>query len=90
MGHIVSTYHDIRMKGTEFLRTIYSHSGLSIKPKTRITKIGTLKTIISAYGLNPEEVLTKEALSMPNRIVVSRSESEGVNKDIKQNFTRYY
>ena len=35
MGHTISTYHDIKMKGIEFLRGIYVASGLSIKPKTR-------------------------------------------------------
>ena len=35
-----------------------------------------LKTVIRAYGLNPEEVLTKEALSMPNRTVVSTTNFE--------------
>ena len=35
MGHTISTYHNIRMKGIEFLRSIYATSGLSIKPKTK-------------------------------------------------------
>jgi hypothetical protein len=35
MGHTVDTYHDIQMKGVEFLRGIYVASGLSIRPKTR-------------------------------------------------------
>jgi hypothetical protein len=43
MGHTISTYHDIQMKGIEFLRGIYIASGLSIKPKTRISKIDALK-----------------------------------------------
>ncbi len=50
MGHIISTYHDIRMKGIEFLRGIYTASGLSIKPKTRVSKIDALKEIIRAWG----------------------------------------
>ena len=45
---------------------------LSIRPKIRISKIDALKKIVRAYGLNPEEVLTKEALSMPHRIVASK------------------
>jgi len=45
MGHTISTYHDIKMKGLEFLRGIYMASGLSIKPKTRINKIDALKEI---------------------------------------------
>jgi hypothetical protein len=35
MGHTISTYHDIQMKGIEFLRGIYTASGLGIKPKNK-------------------------------------------------------
>jgi hypothetical protein len=48
MGHTISTYHDIKMKGIEFLREIYRASGISIKPKTRVSKIDALKEIIRA------------------------------------------
>jgi hypothetical protein len=51
------------MKGLEFLRNIYATSGLSIKSKTKVSKIDTLKEIIRAWGLNPEQVLTREALT---------------------------
>jgi hypothetical protein len=34
MGHTISTYHDIEMKSTEYLRGIYLAAGLGIKPKT--------------------------------------------------------
>ena len=71
MGHIQSTYHDIQMKGIEFLRNIYAASGLSIKPKTSISKIETLKELIRAWGMNPEELLTKKALAQPHRTVIS-------------------
>jgi len=76
MGHTISTYHDIKMKGIEFLRGIYIASGLSIKPKTRISKIDALKEIIRAWGLNPEEILTKKALTEPHRTVIDRSQLE--------------
>jgi integrase len=33
MGHTVSTYNNIQMKGIEFLRNLYASSGLSIQPK---------------------------------------------------------
>jgi site-specific recombinase XerD len=65
MGHKLSTYQDIAMKGTEFLRNIYAASGLSIRPKTQTSKIDALKEIVRAWGLNPEEILTKEALTRP-------------------------
>jgi site-specific recombinase XerD len=76
MGHTVSTYHDIQMKGIEYLRGIYAASGLSIKPKTRVNKIEALKEIIRAWGLNPEEILTKEAIKRPNATIISREQLE--------------
>jgi len=56
------------MKGIEFLRGIYIASGLS--------KIDALKEIIRAWGLNPEEILTKEALTKPYRTVIDQSQLE--------------
>ncbi|MCJ7762034.1 site-specific integrase [Candidatus Bathyarchaeota archaeon] len=73
MGHTISTYHDIQMKGIEYLRGIY---GLSIKPKTRVSKIDALKEIIRAWGLNPEEILTRDALTKPNATVIGREKIE--------------
>lgn len=79
MRHTISTYHDIQMKGIEFLRGVYAASGLCIKPKTKPSRIETLKEMARALGLNPEEILTKEALSMPNRTVVSAD--RGIDED---------
>ncbi len=76
MGHTVSTYHDIEMKGIEYLRGIYSASGLSIKPKIKVSKIDALKEIIRAWGLNPDEILTKDALTRPNATIISRDQIE--------------
>jgi NADP-dependent 3-hydroxy acid dehydrogenase YdfG len=65
MGHVQSTYMDIQMKGIEFLRNVYAASGISIRPKTQQNKIEVLKEMVRVWGMNPEEVLTKEALSRP-------------------------
>ena len=35
-----------------------------------------LKEMIRAVGLNPEEILTKEALAMPHRTVITASRDE--------------
>jgi hypothetical protein len=64
------------MKGVEFLRGIYTASSLRIRPKTRVSKIDALKEIIRAWGLNPEEILTREALTKPNMTVVDQSRLE--------------
>jgi len=76
MGHTVDTYHDIQMKGVDFLRNIYATSGLSIKPKTKVSKIEALKEIIRAWGLNPEQILTREALSQGAAVYISPKDLE--------------
>ena len=76
MGHTISTYDDIQMKGTEFLRGIYVASGLCIRPKTRVSKIEALKEIMRAWGLNPDEVLTKDALSKSNATIIDQEQIE--------------
>ena len=70
MGHKISSYNDIQMKGIEFLRNLYASSGLSIRPKTVISKIDRLKIFVESLGLNPDEVLSKDALARPHRTIV--------------------
>ena len=76
MGHMVSTYHDIQMKGVEFLRNMYAATGLSIRPKTRLGKIEALKEIVRAWGMNPEEILTRKALTMRAATYVAPTQRE--------------
>ena len=81
MGHTVDTYHDVQSLGVEKLRNIYAASGLSIKPKTRISKIDALKEIVRAWGLNPEQVLTREALTQGAATVIGAETRE--NHDLQ-------
>jgi hypothetical protein len=76
MGHRVSTYHDIKMKGVEFLRNLYAAAGLSIRPKTKVSRIEMLKGIVRAWGMDPEKILVKEALMEPHRVMVSAIDRE--------------
>jgi len=76
MGHTISTYHDIQMKGIEFLRNVYIASGLSIRPKAKITLIDTLKAMIKAHGEDPEKYLVREAFTQPHRTYISPLECE--------------
>ena len=76
MGHKILTYHDVKMKGVEFLRNIYAASGLSIRPKTRVSNIEALKEIIRAWGMDPEEILTKKALAEPHRVYAGPRDRE--------------
>jgi hypothetical protein len=64
------------MKGIEFLRGVYLSSGLSIKPKTRLNKLEALKEMIRAWGLNPDQVMSKEALAQANITVIDRAQLE--------------
>jgi hypothetical protein len=82
MGHTISTYHDIQMKGTDYLRGIYAASCLSIQPKLRVNKIEMLKEMIRALGLNPDEILSKEAQSNPNATIIGQERVE--DNQIKQ------
>jgi site-specific recombinase XerD len=63
MGHTVDTYHDIQSLGIDKIRNVYAASGLAIKQKTQINQIDALKEIIRAMGMNPEQLLTRDALS---------------------------
>jgi len=63
MGHTLSVYHDVKMKGVDFLRGIYLASGMSIQPRTKASKILDLIEIIRSWELDPEEILTHEALN---------------------------
>ena len=81
MGHIIDTYHDIQSLGVEKLRNIYAAAGLSIKPKTRVSKIDALKEIIRAWGLNPEQILTREALTKGAKAYISIEDRE--NHDLQ-------
>ena len=86
MGHTISTYNDVKMKGTEFLRNLYATCELSVRPKTKISKIDQLKLIIEAWGLNPSEILSRDALTMPHATVVDPEQEkiEVLNQALKQ------
>jgi hypothetical protein len=90
MGHVIDTYHDVQMKGIDYLRNIYACSGFSIKPKTQVSKIEALKEVVRAWGLNPEEILVKNATAQPHRTVINPLEdqtrilSQALKEQIKQ------
>jgi len=57
------------------LRNIYASAGLTIKSKTKTSKIDLIKEYIRALGVNPEEILTK-ALSQPARTYATLQDRE--------------
>jgi site-specific recombinase XerD len=66
IGHTPDTYEDVQSLGIETLRNNYTSAGLAIRPKTAVNRIDQLKEIIRAWGENPEEILTKDALIRGN------------------------
>ncbi len=66
MGHTIDTYEDVQSLGIDTLRNLYVSAGLAIRPKTQSNRIEQLKEIIRAWGQNPEEILTKDALLRGN------------------------
>ncbi|HSV49777.1 MAG TPA: hypothetical protein VLH35_05630, partial [Candidatus Acidoferrales bacterium] len=66
MGHTINTYEDVQSLGIETLRNLYQTAGLAIRPKTQANRIDQLKEIIRAWGGNPEEILSKDALIRGN------------------------
>jgi len=76
MGHKLDTYADVKMLGVEKLRQIYARSGLSIKPKTEISKLSMLKEFTRSIGLDPEHILVKDALTEPHRILTSQEDDQ--------------
>ena len=66
MGKTIDTYEDVQSLGIETLRNLYISAGLAIRPKTQVNRIEQLKEIIRAWGQNPEEILTKDALLRGN------------------------
>jgi len=66
MGHTIDTYEDVQSLGVETLRNLYASAGLAIRPKTQVNRIEQLKEIIRAWGQNPEEILSKDALIRGN------------------------
>ncbi len=77
MGHKGSTYHDIQMKGVEFLRKLYANAGFSIRPQARSGKVDLLKQMARTVGASPSEIKEAlEALAEPHRIYATQQERE--------------
>src|SRR3990172_13424414 len=57
-------------------------SRLSIRTKKKVSKIDALKEIIHAWGLNPEEILTRDALTRPNMTIIDQTQLQ--NQQLSQ------
>jgi hypothetical protein len=56
-------YHTVRTKGVEYLRGVYLTSRIRIAPKVKMNRIDALKEILQSWGLDPQKILTDEALA---------------------------
>jgi hypothetical protein len=83
MGNVVDTYHDIQSLGVEKLRNVYAASDLSIRPKTKIGKIEAIKEIIRALSLNPEQILTREALLQGASTYINAGDRENYDLQVQ-------
>lgn len=80
MGRAVrDRYHDVRMKGVEYLRGVYMTSGIRIRPRIKMNKIDALKEILQTWGLNPQKILTHEALA---QITPNTKQEQADSKDL--------
>jgi len=88
----MNTYNDVQMKGIVFLRNLYAQSGFSIRPKSKISKIDQLKVIMEAWGLDPNKILSKEALSRPHRTVEDNRDAQirVLNQSLKKPMTKEF
>ena len=76
MGHKGPLYNDVKGKGPEFLRNVYRAAGLSIRQKTKSSRLDLLKELVRGFGLDPEKVLVKDSISEAHRGVVAGDPTE--------------
>ena len=76
MGHVTDTYNDIESVGIEHLRDLYRNSGMSIRPQTKVDKLEMLKVLAETLGLNPNEVLIREAMVKPHRTIIDPTQRQ--------------
>ncbi|MFQ6081278.1 MAG: tyrosine-type recombinase/integrase [Candidatus Bathyarchaeia archaeon] len=69
MGHTVSTYNDIRMKGIEFLRGKYAAAGLRIRQKEKADIYDFVEDLLRSKGYGIDKELLRKAIVKPHRTV---------------------
>lgn len=62
MGHVSDTYNQVQSLGVDKLRSIYANAGLRIRARTKANTLDLVKRFITSHGLNPDQILTREAL----------------------------
>jgi integrase len=71
MGHTISTYNDILMKGIEFLRGKYAEAGLRIRQKEKADIYDFVEDILRSKGYAINRELLRKAIVLAHRTVCS-------------------
>jgi len=71
MGHSISTYNDIRMKGVDFLQNKYAMTELSIRQKEKADIYDFVEDILRSKGYGIDKELLRRAIAKPHRTVCS-------------------
>lgn len=69
MGHTISTYNDIQMKGIEFLRSKYAAAGIRIRQKEKADIYEFVEDLLRSKGYSIDKELLRKAIAKPHRIV---------------------
>jgi hypothetical protein len=69
MGHVISTYNDIRMKGIDFLRSKYAMTELCIRQKEKSDIYDFVEDLLRSKGYGIDKELLKRAIAKPHRTV---------------------
>ena len=85
MGHVTDTYNQVEELGVEKLRLAYAGTDLRIRGRIRSSSLELIKEYIRARGLNPEQILTREAF-LDNATTVVDPEDYQLKK-LRQTFT---
>ncbi len=80
MGHVVSTYNDIQMKGVDHLRGLYNLSGLCIRQKEKTDIYDFVEDILKGKGYDIDRELLRRAIAKPHRTVCSQMSIEEERK----------
>lgn len=89
MGHVVSTYQDVKSLGVEELRRIYRKADLRIRAKPEISKLEQLKALAESLGLDPEKVINTKAIVEPHRTVIGEDSSiKALQEAIRDTLTK--
>jgi integrase len=76
MGHSISTYNDIRMKGVDFLRDRYASAGLCIRQKEKADIYDFVEELLRSKGYSIDREMFRKAVVKPHRTIIDPASYE--------------